>query len=73
MSQHAGTIFKKVSLVLKTVAARSLFVSYGILAVWRVTVTTGNKSYWFLLMTLVPVVMELMYISVYRNFKPFKW
>jgi len=61
------------TLLVKSIISRSIFVFYGFVAVWRVTVTTNSSSYWLLLITLVPVCLEMVYFVAIRRPSSFKW
>ena len=60
-------------LIFKGILARSILVTYSCVAVWRVTETTQNKAYWLLMVMLVPVILEMVYLTITGISNEFKW
>lgn len=53
--------------IFKALLTRLLFMAHAGVAVWRVTVIYENDIYWALGCTLIPLVVEVVYVMVKRN------
>jgi len=59
--------------VTKSFIARLIFVVYCFVAVWRVTRALNEELYWLLLITLIPLFIEVIYTVIKQTSSQLKW
>ena len=68
------TVKSLIVLILKHLVSRSIFFLYSFIAVWRVTkIKSSGNSYWYLLLTLAPLGIELVYVVCSQKTTQHKW
>lgn len=53
--------------IFKALLTRLLFMAHAGVAIWRVTVIYENDIYWALSCTLLPLVIEVVYVMIRRQ------
>lgn len=53
--------------IFKALLTRLLFMAHAGVAIWRVTLIYENEIYWALACTLLPLVIEVIYVMIKRH------
>ena len=59
--------------VIKAILTRLIFAGHGFVAIWRVTMITGDPNYWYLSVSLLVLAFEGIFTLAIKTNQEWRW